>query len=248
MLRSAARAGRRLPAALLFLLAVAAAGCGASPSAAPTGATASSAAAAASPSASGPAASGSASPTGSAVPSATPHPSAPPSPTTFWAAVSRGLTTAKHLTVTIAGPNPGVLRFEPAASATIDSGKVVFVCVHGTAYDGQMGFARVPGSWQCGAAALASGFRRIGQPADSWSASSPRDSSISEAVSQGAGGTWTWTYSGISPFLGGRVSARLSLDPASGRILAGQRTDPTGSTTYAFDYVSTFPALAVPTH
>jgi hypothetical protein len=247
MLRSAARAGRRLPAALLFFLAVAAAGCGASPSAAPTGATAPSAAAAASPSASGPAASGSASPTGSAAPSATPHPSAPPTPTTFWAAVSRGLTSAKHLTVTIAGPNPGVLRYEPAASATIDSGTVVFVCVHGTAYDGQLGFARVPGSWQCGAAALASGFRRIGQPADSWSASSPRDSSISEAVSQGAGGTWTWTYSGSPPF-GGRVTVRVTLDPVSGRILAGQRTDPTGSTTYAFDYVSTFPALAVPTH
>src|SRR5664279_6468744 len=102
-------------------------------SAAPTGATAPSAAAAASPSASGPAASGSASRPGSAAPSATPHPSATPTPTTFWAAVSRGLTSAKHLTVTIAGPNPGVLRFEPATSATIVGGTVVFVCLHGTA-------------------------------------------------------------------------------------------------------------------
>jgi hypothetical protein len=246
MLRSAARAGRRLPAAFLFLLAVAAAGCGASPSAAPTGATTPSATAASSPSVSGPAASGSASPAGLATPSATPHPSAAPTPTAFWAAVSRGLTTAKHLAVTIAGPNPGVLRFEPAASATIVGGKVVFVCVHGIAYDGQLGFARVPGSWQCGAAALVSGFRRIGQPSDSWSASSPRDSSISEAATHGPGGTWTWTYFGISPFLGGRVTARLSLDAASGRILAGQRTDPTGTTTYSFDYISTFPALAVP--
>jgi hypothetical protein len=246
MLRSAARAGRHLPAALLFLLAVAAAGCGTSPSTAPTGATTPSAAAASSPSVSGPpAASGSASPRGSAAPSATPHPSAAPTPTSYWAAVSRGLTSVKHLVVTVAGPNPSVLRYEPAGSATIVGGKMVSVCVHGTAYDGQLGFARVPGSWQCGAAALVSGFRRIGQPADSWSASSPRDSSISEAVTQGSGGAWTWTYSGSPPF-GGRVTVRLSLDPVSGRMLAGQRTDPTGTTTYAFDYVSTFPALAVP--
>ena len=247
MLRPAARAGRRLPAGLLFLLAVASAGCGASPSAAPTGATTPTAEAASSPSASGRAASPSASPAGSAAPSATPHPSAAPTPTSFWAAVSRGLTSAKHLVVTIAGPNPSLLRYEPGGSATIVSGKVVSVCVHGTAYDGQLGFARVPGSWQCGAAALVSGFRRIGQPADSWSASSPRDSSISEAVTQGSGGRWTWTYSGSPPF-GGRVTVRVTLDPVNGRILAGQRTDPTGTTTYAFDYVSTFPALAVPAH
>ena len=245
MLRAAARAGHRRPAGFLLLLAVAAAGCGTSPSVVPTGGTQPSAAGA-SQSASSPAASGFASPAASAAPSTTPRPSATPTPTAFWAAVSRGLSGAKHLAVTIAGSNPGVLRFEPAGSATIVGGKVAFVCVRGAAFDGQLGFARVPGSWQCGAAALVNGFRRIGQPADSWSASSPRDSSISEAVTQGSGGTWTWTYAGTSPFLGGRVTARLTLDPATGRILAGRRTDPTGTTTYAFDYVSAFPALAVP--
>ena len=213
MLRSGARGGHRLPAALLLLLAVAAAGCGASPSAVPTAATTPTAAAASSLPPSGATAAGSASPPGSATPSATPRSSAAPTPTAFWAAVTRGITSAKHLTVTIAGPNPGEMRFEPAGSATIVDGTIVFVCVHGTAYDGQPGFARVPGSWQCGAAALASGFRRIGQPADSWSASSPRDSSISEAVAKGSGGTWTWTYSGISPFLGGRVTARAQPGP-----------------------------------
>ena len=247
MLRTAVRVRHRSPAGLLFLLALTTAACGASPSVAPSDVITPSDALASVPPASGPVVRGSATPAGSAAPSATPRPSRAPTLTAFWAAVSRGLTTARHLEVRIAGPNPGILRFEPAGSATIVGGKVVFVCVHGIAYDGQLGFARVPGTWQCGAAALVSGFRRIGQPADSWSASSPRDSSITEAVTQGSGGTWTWTYSG-SPPSGGRVTVRISLDPASGRILAGQRTDPTGTATYAFDYIRTFPALAVPAH
>jgi hypothetical protein len=128
------------------------------------------------------------------------------------------------------------------------NGTVVFVCIGGAAYDGQSGFARVPGKWTCGAGALASGFRQIGQPADSWSANSPGDASITESVTVGSDRSWTWAYTGISPFLGGRITARVSLDPATGRIRTAQRTDPTGTTTYAFDYVRTFPALAVPAH
>jgi len=184
-------------------------------------------------------------------PALSPAPSAKPpccTPSSFWAAVTRGLTAARHLQVTASGPSPGVLRFEPSASATMVNGTVVFVCIGGAAYDGQSGFARVPGKWTCGAGALVSGFRQIGQPADSWSANSPGDASITESVTVGSDRSWTWAYTGISPFLGGRITARVSLDPATGRIRTAQRTDPTGTTTYAFDYVRTFPALAVPAH
>jgi hypothetical protein len=162
--------------------------------------------------------------------------------------VTRGLTAAKHLQVTIAGSNPGILRYEAKASATIVDGAVGSVCVNGAAYDGQSGFARVPGSWQCGAAALVSGFRRIGQPEDSWSADSPGDGSITESVTVGSDGTWTWSYTGISPFFGG-ITARVRLDPLTGRILAAQRADASGGTsTYSFEYGLAFPALAVPAH
>ena len=184
-------------------------------------------------------------------PALSPTPSAKPpccTPSSFWAAVTRGLTAARHLQVTASGPSPGVLRFEPSASATMVNGTIVFVCVGGAAYDGQSGFARVPGKWTCGAGALVSGFRQIGQPADSWSANSPGDASITESVTVGSDGSWTWAYTGISAFLGGRITARVSLDPATDRIRTAQRTDPTGTSTYAFDYVRTFPALAVPAH
>ena len=68
----------------------------------------------------------------------------------------------------------------------------------------------------------------------------------SRSASPAAGGTWTWTYAATSVFLGGKVTARITLDPSSGRILAARRVDPTGTTTYAFDYAVRFPALAVP--
>jgi hypothetical protein len=148
----------------------------------------------------------------------------------------------------MAGPNPGELRYEPAASATMVAAKVAFVCLNGAAFDGQSGFARVPGTWECGANALVKGFRRIGQPADAWSVTSPADTSIVEAVKVGSDGTWTWSYSGVSPFLGGRVTATVRLDPVRGRILAARRTDPSGITSYAFDYEIPFPALAIPPH
>lgn len=179
--------------------------------------------------------------------SATPRASAAtPTLKSFWAAVARGLAAAKHLQVTVAGPNPGMLRFEPAASATIVHGRVGFICLDGAAFDGQSAFARVPGTWRCGADALVSGFRLIGQPADSWSATSPTDASITESVGVAANGSWTWSYAGTSVFLGGKVTARVSVDATSGRILSARRVDPTGTTTYAFDYTVTFPPLAIP--
>jgi hypothetical protein len=230
----------------VLLLTLTAVACSAGPGLAPTSppSTAASLPSPARSSAAGtPVPSRSAAPAAGATPKAT---TAPPTVKTFWAAVARGLAAAKHLQVTSAGPNPGTLRFQPSASATIAGGSVAFVCVNGVAYDGQSGFARVPGTWQCGAGALVDGFRHIGEPADSWNASSPGDAAITETVAQAAGGTWTWTYAATSVFLGGKVTARVTLDPASGRILAARRVDPTGTTTYAFDYAVTFPALAVP--
>lgn len=160
--------------------------------------------------------------------------------------MTRGLSAAGHLQVTISGPNPGVLRYQPSASATIANGQIGFVCVGGAAFDGQSRFARVPGAWVCGAGALVSSFRKIGEPANSWNAASPTDAAITELVSVASDGTWTWSYGGTSVFLGGKVNVRVSLDPKSSRILSARRVDPTGTTTYTFDYSLTFPALAVP--
>ena len=230
-------------AGLALLAAAVAAACGATPSATATGGPTAATTGSAIPTAPGRV------PTAPPTPaaSATPRPSSvAATPGSFWAAAERGLTSAKHLQVTIAGANPGVLRFEPGASATIVGGRVVFVCIARGAFDGQSGFARVPGTWECGGAALVSGFRHIGQPADSWNGTSPTDNGITETVSAAADGTWTWAYAGTSPFYGGRVTARVTLDATSGRLLAARRVDPTGTTTYRFDYGVTFPALAVP--
>jgi hypothetical protein len=241
-----ARVGPRVRVAGFVLVAVAlAAACGATPSAAPS-ASAAAAGASSIPTATTPNATRTPRSSGPPGASATPRSSgATATAASFWAAVNRGIAASKHLEVTVAGPNPGLLRYEAMASATIVDGKIGFVCLGGAAFDGQSGFARVPGTWECGAAALVSGFRRIGQPADSWNADSPRDASIREAVTAGAGDTLTWTYSGISPFLG-KVTARVTIDRVSGRVVAARRTDPTGTTTYTFDYAATFPVLAVP--
>jgi hypothetical protein len=231
---------------LVLLVAITAGACSAGPGLAPTGP---GAAFTASPAAVASEASASPlpSPSRSARPAATAHATAAaPTVKSFWAAVSRGLTAAGHLQVTISGPNPGVLRYQPTASATLANGQIGFVCVGGAAFDGQSGFARVPGAWVCGAGALVSSFRKIGEPADSWNAASPTDAAITESVGVASDGTWTWSYGGTSVFLGGKVSVRVSLDPKSGRILTARRVDPTGTTTYAFDYSLAFPALAVP--
>jgi hypothetical protein len=234
-------------AGLVLLVAGVAAACGANPSAAPTGASTPAASMKVNPVGSAPIVTGTTRPSRSPVARATPRPSAAaPTPKSFWAAVARGLGAAKRLQVTVAGPNPGVLRFEPAASATIVDGQVGFICLDGAAFDGQSGFTRVPGTWECGVDALINGFRHIGEPADSWNATSPTDAGITESVGVAADGTWTWSYAGTSAFLGGRVTARVSLDARSGRILVARRVDPIGVTTYSFDYTVTFATLAVP--
>jgi hypothetical protein len=234
-------------AGLVLLVALLAAACGATPSGTPTGLPATPLAASPGTIGGSPIPTGAAKPARSPAASAAPRPSAvAATPASFWAAAVRGLTTAKHLQVTMAGPNAGMLRFEPNASATIVAGAIAFVCTGGAAFDGQSAFARVPGAWQCGASALVAGFRRIGEPADSWNATSPADSAVTEAVHVASDGTWTWTYAGTSPFLGGHVTASVHLDAKTGRILDARRVDPTGTTTYSFDYALTFPALTVP--
>jgi hypothetical protein len=248
MLRLAVRLHRATdPAAFMLFVAMLAAACGAGPTVAPTGLFATPPAASPGAVVASPIQTPEATPRSSSPAKATPRPSpVAATPASFWAAVVRGLSAAKHLQVTIAGPNAGTLRYQPSASATLVAGQVAFVCTGGAAYDGQSGFARVPGTWECGTAALVAGFRRIGQPADSWNETSPTDSAVTEAVKVASDGTWTWTYAGTSPFLGGQVTASVRLDATSGRILDARRVDPTGTSTYSFDYAVTFPALAVP--
>lgn len=182
------------------------------------------------------------SPTPSATPRATP---AGPTTDELWARVERGIRDAGRLEITIDGPAAAALRFEPAASATVVDGVVGFVCVGGRAYDGQSAFTRLPGSWTCGADALVAGFRGIGQPIDAWNRTIPTDTRRAESVVVD-GGRWTWRYRATSPFYGGAVSASVTLDPATRRVVAASRRDPTGETRYTFRYGADFPPIAVP--
>ena len=183
-------------------------------------------------------------------PSPRPAPTAAPTPTgrtpgAFWALVERGIQAAGRVEVAIVGPNAGTLRYQPRASATVIEGVVGSVCVGGRNYDGQAGFAALPGTWTCGKKALSAGFRNIGQPIDAWNATVPTDSGRRESISA-SGATWTWRYTATSPYVGGRVSAVVTVDRATGRITSARRSDPTGVTRYVFKYGATFPPIAVP--
>ncbi len=180
-------------------------------------------------------------------PSPSPTPAARPTLETFWSAVTRGVETAGHLRIRVIGPNPGILRYEPAASETLIDDRVAFICVDGAAYDGQSGsFARVPGTWSCGGDALVSGFRRNGEPLDSWSKGLPGDEDVTETVSLEPDGRWRWDYVARSPVFGGPVKATVWVDPASGQIRDAVRTDPTGDTRYGINYSETFPPIETP--
>lgn len=190
-------------------------------------------------------------PTAAASPSprtARPAPTATPAGPTvagFWSRVRDAVERAGGLEVEIAGPNAAVLRFTQRTSATVVDGVVGFVCVGGRAYDGQSGFTALPGAWTCGAPALVSGFRSIGQPIDAWSDTLPVDRGRSESVAA-AGGRWTWRYRATSPYYGGAVSATVTIDAATGRVVAARREDPTGGTRYTFHYGVEFPPITVP--
>ena len=181
-----------------------------------------------------------------AVPTPTPVPT-PPSVETFWDAVLGGLRTVGHVRLTVIGPSPGVLRYEPDASATVVDGSVVFICAGGAAFDGQGGrFAPAPGAWECGGAALIGGFRNMGQPVDAWSETLPTDTSITERTSLEPDGRWRWDYAAQTPVFGGSVTTTARVDPASGRLLDVRRTDPTGETRYGISYDETFPPIVAP--
>ncbi len=139
-----------------------------------------------------------------------------------------------------------MLRFEPDASATVVDDQVVFVCVDGRAYDGQSGFERVPGTWECGSAALVQGFRVAGLPRDAFNDSLPPDDEIHETVTRLEDGSWRWSYRALNPVFGGRITAVVVIDPTTGEIRSASRGDPTGETTYGISYTETFPKIALP--
>ena len=155
------------------------------------------------------------------------------------------MSAAGKVRVTIAGPSPGELRFQATASATAIDGALTFVCVNGQALDGQSGWLPVPGDWTCGPEALVWGYRTIGQPLDAWSAALPRDSGIKESIEVTSAGLWRWTYRATSPFAG-RVTTRVLVEPATGRVASATRSDGVGKTDYTFDYGATFPTIAAP--
>lgn len=176
-----------------------------------------------------------------------PSPSAaPPTTTGFWQRVGDAVATSGRLRIRVIGPSPGELRYQPAASATVVDGAVVFVCLGGRAYDGQSGFTEVPGDWRCGTDALVRGFRLAGQPLDAWSSDLPLDQGISEAVEALPDGTWRWTYRATNPVFGGEVRATVVVDPSTGEIRSASRRDPTGDTTYGISYREAFPEIRLP--
>jgi len=186
------------------------------------------------------------SPTPTPTPTRTPNPTAP-AVETFWDAVLRGIDVAGHLRITVIGPSPGVLRYEPHASATVVDDRVGFVCVEGAAFDGQSGsFVPVPGAWECGGAALVGGFRNTGQPVDAWSEALPTDDSVAETTTLEPDGRWRWDYTAHSAVFGGTVTTSVWVDPTSGQILDARRDDPTGSTRYGISYATAFPPITRP--
>jgi hypothetical protein len=104
----------------------------------------------------------------------------------------------------------------------------------------------VPGKWACGGSALASSFRKSGQPAYAWNSRLPADTKIKERLSIVSKGRWQWDYTATSKILKGAVKTTLLLDVATGRLISGSRTDPTGSTRYTFSYTTIFAPIQLP--
>ncbi len=189
----------------------------------------------------------SATPSGSAAaPSASPTPPVP-GVAAFWSLSARALSRSGRLRLIISGPSTRELRFEPKASATVADGTVASICLQSASYNIQ-GFRAtvIPGKWACGGSALASSFRRSGQPLAAWNTRLPSDSAIHERVTLQGKGRWQWEYTANSPALGGQVKATLLLDLATGRLVSGQRSDPTGSYRYSFSYTTIFAPVSLP--
>src|SRR5207244_10252493 len=143
---------------------------------------------------------------------------------------ARALSRSGRLRLVISGSGTRELRFEPKASAAVADGAVTSVCVTGAAYTVQgLRSAVLPGKWACGGSALVSAFRRGGQPVYAWNTRLPADTRIKERLSAPSKGRLQWDYTARSTILGGTVRVQLVQDVATGRLISGSRTDPTGT-------------------
>jgi hypothetical protein len=170
-----------------------------------------------------------------------------PSVDAFWKLSARALSRSGRLRLVLSGTGVRELRYEPKASGVIADGALTSVCTAGASWTIQ-GFksTSVPGKWACGGSALASSFRKSGQPVYAWNTRLPTDTRIKEVVTATSRDKWTWTYTGTSKILGGAVKTTLTLDVPTGRLISGSRKDPTGTTRYTFSYTTIFAPIALP--
>jgi hypothetical protein len=171
----------------------------------------------------------------------------PPSAAAFWAEAARALSVTQRLRVIVVDGMPNELRYEPRASAALDRGELRVVCVDRQAYDIDGFRARErPASWACGSSALVSSFRRTGRPLEAWNSTLPTDDDVRELVVADGRDRWRWDYTATSRALGGLVTTTLLMDAATGRLLSGNRTDPTGSVRWTFNYTQIFSPVELP--
>jgi len=171
----------------------------------------------------------------------------PPTPPAFWTLASRALNATGRLRVIVVGGSPDELRIETRASAALLEGILTVVCVEGQAYAVD-GFRATPwpARWTCGTNAFVSSLRRTGRPLEAWNASIPVDTSIRERVLPEGRDRWRWEYVGRSPILDGPVRATLIMDAATGRLLSGTRSDPSGNVRWTFSYTTIFTPVQLP--
>ena len=164
----------------------------------------------------------------------------------FWSRVSSSIAAATRLRIVVTRPDPVELRYEPKASGAATHGNLQTACIAGVWYTiVHVRATAVKGSWLCGSAALSASFRAVGQPLESWNSTLPTNTRVKEAVTIVANGRWQWRYTARAAQLG-IVITTLLLDPASGRIISGQRTDSLGLTAYTFSYTGIFAPIELP--
>jgi hypothetical protein len=152
-----------------------------------------------------------------------------------------------RLRLIVVGGSPNEFRFETRASAALVDGTLKVVCMEGQAYaiDGFRATPR-PARWTCGTSAFVSSMRRTGRPLEAWNASIPVDTSIRERVLPEGRDRWRWEYVARSTTLDGPVRTTLIMDAATGRILSGTRTDPSGNVRWTFSYTTIFTPVQLP--
>ena len=171
----------------------------------------------------------------------------PPSPIGFWTAAALALGKTGRLRVIAVGAAPNELRYEPRASAALDAGELLVVCLANEAYDIN-GFRAKPrpARWACGTNALVTSFRRTGRPVEAWNATLTVDTNVRERIVADGRDRWRWEYTATSKALGGQVRSTLLMDVATGRLLSGTRVDPTGSSRWTFSYTQLFSPVELP--